>query len=384
MRNNRLISPAYSPRLRFGTRCLEFIKTAPVAIHNVVRRKSLQRKLVCFAVALNLLVWPGPGLLAHDFADGFSRALDVRFASSSFEAYALRSFYSSVLSLFSVRARQEENTDTRSFRVRSIAISPAKQVGYLNQRLSFSAVGADSLGNIAQGARFDWSSSDTSKLRIDSSGQVTLLSSGLVWVTASTASASSRAPVFIRPIERPPQNDSDWLIDQDQLKPDRTVATATGGVGAIIDSLMDKVAPTAHAQSGGGDSGDFLYDELWSEPRNLVGSPRNGVMDSSRIGPVLPEGSNFEFSLPIESLPGRGLPLGLAMNYNSRIWSRHGSAVTFNAVNSWPYIGFSMSFGRIVTYASGSNTKFVLIDSDGNQTLSGLGAGRHEHHVSNQ
>jgi hypothetical protein len=111
-------------------------------------------------------------------------------------------------------------------------------------------------------------------------------------------------------------------------------------------------------------SGDFLYDELWSEPRNLVGSPRNRVMDASRIGSVLPDGSNFEFSVPIEGLPGRGVPLGLSMNYNSRIWSRHGSAVTFNAVNSWPYIGFTLSFGRIVTYASGSNTKFVLIDED--------------------
>ncbi len=204
-----------------------------------------------------------------------STVLDVRFASSSYEAYAFRSFYAGLLSLFSSPARQREDTGTRSLRVRQITISPAKQVGYLNQILSFSAVGKDSLGNIAQGARFDWSSSDSSKLRIDDSGQATLLSPGLVWVTASTGSASSRAPVFIRPSERLPQSDSEWDLDQDQLKPDGTVGATTGGVGALIDSLMDKLAPTAHAQSGGGDSGDFLYDELWSEPRNLVGSPRN-------------------------------------------------------------------------------------------------------------
>jgi len=49
---------------------------------------------------------------------------------------------------------------------------------------------------------------------------------------------------------------------------------------------MDKLAPTVHAQSGGGYSGDFQYDEVWGEPRNPVGMPRNRVMDASRIGPV--------------------------------------------------------------------------------------------------
>src|SRR5438477_8516906 len=114
MRNHRSTSPAYSPRLVFASRCIEFVKTAPTIL-NVLRRKSIQRKLVCFAVALNLLVWPGPGLLAHDLADGVSRALDVRFASSSYEAYAARSFYSSLLSLFSSSAQQREDTTTRSF-----------------------------------------------------------------------------------------------------------------------------------------------------------------------------------------------------------------------------------------------------------------------------
>ncbi len=75
-----------------------------------------------------------------------SRVLDVRFASSSYEAYAFRSFYAGLLSLFSSPARQREDTATRSLRVRQITISPAKQVGYLNQILSFSAVGKDSAG----------------------------------------------------------------------------------------------------------------------------------------------------------------------------------------------------------------------------------------------
>ena len=52
---------------------------------------------------------------------------------------------------------------------------------------------------------------------------------------------------------------------------------------------------------------------MWSEPRNLVGSPRNRVTTASAIGSVLPEGSNFEFSVPLDGLSGRGLSAGIAL-----------------------------------------------------------------------
>lgn len=205
--------------------------------------------------------------------------------------------------LFQFSAKPQETTADRTARVSEIHIVPGKIVAYQNQRVSFSAVGVDTFGKIAHGAKFSWSSSDESNLQFED-GQALMIGAGLVWVTASTPSVSARVPVLIRPGARPLQSDSEWRLDQDQLKPDGTLKTSTGGVGALIESLMGSLAPTVHAQTGGGDSGDFLYDELWSEPRNLVGSPRNRAMAGSAIGAVLPEGSNFEFSIPIVSLPG--------------------------------------------------------------------------------
>jgi RHS repeat-associated protein len=208
---------------------------------------------------------------------------------------------------------------------------------------------------------------------VDNSGLATLTGPGLVWITAATNNALTRVPVLIKPGPRPIQTDSEWQTEQDQLQPDGTVSTTTGGT--LFNSIGAALMPTAHAQTLAADSGDFAYDELWSEPRNLVGSPRNRIATASPIGPVLPEGSNFEFAVPLYNLTGRGLTESLALNYNSRIWSRHGSAVTFNAVNTWPYLGFTLSFGRIVTYAAGSNTKFLLIDSDGTRRYLGSGNG---------
>ncbi|HLG14570.1 MAG TPA: hypothetical protein VJH03_08725 [Blastocatellia bacterium] len=338
---------------------------------------------------MSLLIWPGTHLALEPIPAFASAAISATTDATHFVAVFWKWLFGRST------ARPQETTQTRTNRVSAIAVTPRKMVGYEGQRISFSAIGKDGLGDTVQGARFDWASSDLKKLQIDDSGEAALVGPGLVWVTASTAFASARVPVLIRPGVKPLQSDPEWQADQDQLRPDGSVGATTGGVGAsassedgagpngsgedgisgLLSSLIDKLAPTVYAQTGGGDSADFLYDELWSQPRNLVGSPPSRAIDTSMIGAILPEGSNFEFSIPITGLAGRGVPLGLPMNYNSRVWSRHASAITFNAVNTWPYVGFTISFGRVVTYGSGSGTKFVLIDSDGTRHYLGSGLG---------
>ncbi|HEX8090579.1 MAG TPA: hypothetical protein VF762_17095 [Blastocatellia bacterium] len=229
---------------------------------------------------------------------------------------------------------------------------------------------------ILHGVKFTWESSDPDKLEIDEAGQATFLRPGLARITCRAGSAQAIAPVLIRPGHHPPQSDSQWQADQNSLGVDGATIGLQGGSGSnegLLSSMMDKLMPTAFAQScgSGGDGGDFPYDELYSEPRNLVGSPHNRAAESTRMGLVLPESSNFDFAVPIVSLGGRGLGANLTLFYNSRIWSRHGSAVTFNAVNGWPYAGFSLGFGRVIAYGTDPNIKYLLIDPDGTRHFLG-------------
>jgi RHS repeat-associated protein len=331
-------------------------------------RRNITRKLVCFAIVAALLILPGPSSVAFQQIPVLAaNTLDVTYGSMGYVSRFMEWLFSSK------SAKPQENTDIRSSKAADIIINPQKIVGYEGQRISFTAIGKERSGEIVAGTKFTWSSSDTNKLNIDSdTGEATLLNPGRVWVTAATRWISSRVPVHIRAGARPVQSDTEWQNDQDQLRPDGSTATASS-VGALLDTIGDKFFPTAQAQSGGADSNDFLYDELYTLPANIVGAPPNRAMDSSRIGAVLPEGSNFEFSVPIESLPGRGVPLGMALAYNSRLWSKHGSAITFNAVNTWPYVGFTLSFGRVVTYGPSNALKYVLIDSDGTRRFLGTG-----------
>lgn len=337
------------------------------SIHRLIGR-NLPRKVISLTLLLSLLILP-ISELAYQASFFVSIAINLTANSSRIISHTLASLFGA-----SAASAQRETTADRTARVASIRITPAKIVGYTGQQLLFSAIGTNTDGQTIQGAQFSWSSSDAEKLQIESSGLATLNRPGLVWVDVATTNASSRVPVLIKAGRKPKQSDNEWQADQQQLRSDGRVGAISATVGAMLNSVFEGLIPTSHAQANGGDSGDFLYDELWSEPRNLIGSPRNRVTSSSAIGSVLPEGSNFEFSVPLYGLSGRGLPIGVALNYNSRIWSRHGSAVTFNAINTWPYVGFNLSFGRIVTYGPTSNTKFVLIEEDGTRRYLGSGS----------
>jgi hypothetical protein len=67
-----------------------FIRLVKSSSARLLRRK-LERRIVCFAVVFNLLLWPGPGLVSeHVFdavAQGASIVLDTRLLSASYEAY---------------------------------------------------------------------------------------------------------------------------------------------------------------------------------------------------------------------------------------------------------------------------------------------------------
>ena len=154
-----------------------------------------------------------------------------------------------------------------------------------------------------------------------------------------------------------------------------TTGFNTDSAERFVSSLLDKLAPTAHAQSSWPD--DFAYDELWSDPRNLVGSPRHLIGEPTRTGAVLPEGSNFEFAVPLVGLGGRGLATNLTLYYNSRLWSRRNNSVAFDAITGWPGPGFSLGFGRVVFYPTGGGGnppgKYLLIDPDGTRHYLGSG-----------
>ncbi|MGH9824327.1 MAG: hypothetical protein ACREDR_13865, partial [Blastocatellia bacterium] len=249
-----------------------------------------------------------------------------------------------------------------------------KYVAHIGQTMTFAAIAFDFGERPVQGAGLSWTSSDPEKVQVNSTGGAEFKSPGQAWIVASAGPVQERVPVLVLEGQRKRQTDEEWDSDQAKLNRDGTLPAKTGIASALLPSLMDKLSPSVYAQTGGGDSADFPYDELWSDPRNLVGHPGGRITESTNIGTVMPEGSNFNVGIPIIQVGGRGkIPLKFSLYYNSRVWSRHGNAITFNAINTWPAVGFTLSFGRIVSYGSDPNTKLVFIDIDGTRRYLGSG-----------
>jgi len=314
--------------------------------------------VIGLAVVFSLVMLPALGLAQKaSLLSSLNTAGPVRVVSKLFSI------------IFGTQEAPPEDASDRIAQIRSIRLSPSRFVGYPGESVRFQAIGRNFAGETVQGVVFDnWESSDSASVQVDDSGRARFLNPGLTTITCRAGAAVAVARVLVRPGRRPRQTDQEWKTDQDSL-----TDTESGGIGSLLPSLLDKLAPTAYAQGGGYSAPDFGYDELWSESRNLVGSARNRAIEPTGLGPVLPEGSNFNFAVPLIGLGGRGMAANLTLNYNSRVWSRHGNAVTFSAVGGFPFAGFSIGFGRILTYGPTASTTYVLIQPDGTRHLLGTG-----------
>ena len=337
-------------------------------------KQGIRRKLVCLALILNLLIWPAPGLATQSVP-----TLNAAFATVTEDTLQIGVRFLNWLFSSQDSQPQRERLADRLAHVATLQVTPFKFVGYEGETLLFNALPLHASGQTVQGVKFTWESSNPDKLQIDDTGQATLLAPGQARIICRAGAAEGQAHVLIRPGARPPQSDQQWDDDQNSFSVTGSSTTGmapSGGTPAFASSLLDRLVPTVMAQTcpTSSDNSDFGYDELWNDPANLVGTPRHRASEPTRMGTVLPESSNFNFAIPLYGLGGRGLSASLTLYYNSRVWARHGNAVTFNPTQGWPGPGFSLGFGRIFTYGAGSSTKYVWVAPDGTRHYLGTGS----------
>lgn len=98
------------------------------------------------------------------------------------------------------------------------------------------------------------------------------------------------------------------------------------------------------------------------DPRNATGG-----------GGENPLSRNFNWNLPLVSLPGRaGLDLNLTLSYNSLVWTKEGTtSISFDDDHGFPSPGFRLGFPTIQPEYLNAETgvwSYLLIGSDGSRT----------------
>lgn len=174
-------------------------------LYRSIVRQRLLRKLLCLALMLSFLVFPGTDLaFRHLSAHAFSG-----FPLPGSPVIPVLSLFARLFTQAPTTSLPETLAARRAY-VSHLRITPVRFVGYIDDQFSFSALPTDSLNRTIQGVKLTWESSNSNKLTLDDSGQATFLQLGMVTIICRAGTAVATSPVLIRPGRRPVQTDPEW------------------------------------------------------------------------------------------------------------------------------------------------------------------------------
>lgn len=103
-----------------------------------------------------------------------------------------------------------------------------------------------------------------------------------------------------------------------------------------------------------------------TEAPSLIGAAAAHTRERAGIG-------NFNFGLPVTSLPGRGINASVGISYNSQLWTKStdpntsSDQFTYNVDGNWLAPGFHIGYGYLDLYTNGNVTTstFILTEANG-------------------
>ncbi|HZF38754.1 MAG TPA: Ig-like domain-containing protein, partial [Blastocatellia bacterium] len=278
-----------------------------------------------------------------------------------------------------------ETQQDRDQRVARIQIFPGDVAIKTGEQIIFNAIAFDNDGNTVSGVAVKWSAFDEGKnqpLTITSPGTFISDVAGRFTVTAEIVGHREQVKVTVTGETRLPNLKSRSAIPRSSRESRRV-----GSLRAPISGEQKRIAgkqarmPALPGKHAGAPALPGLRAAsapmMAARPPMLLpgedeygwNSVNNGAMDGigSERGQVPGRAvdggagsSNFQFAAPAVMLYGRGIDLNLLLHYNSRLWQKAGSEITYNIDRDW-IPGWSLGFGKIIM----AGNTYMLIDGDG-------------------
>lgn len=268
----------------------------------------------------------------------------------------------------------QEGQDKRDMRVARVQIYPGDVTVKLGQTVIFTAVGYDYRDAAVGGVRFKWRGRDVGRdipVQVSKRGDFKPRAVGTYTITAEATGQQAQVTVTVTEGEQPNTE------QQNQAAPTtREVSSRDLPPVASVPKSKDEEQHSAHARSSRSSklaktsAGSALpaplpqeayWDEgnYWSadDPDNQVGDPPGGPQDEGAGG------GNFQFTAPVLGLPGRGVDISLGLSYNSRLWNKANSEITYDIDRGWPGPGWNLGFGKVV--GMGVYNGSMIVDADG-------------------
>jgi RHS repeat-associated protein len=275
----------------------------------------------------------------------------------------------------------QETQEERNSRVARVEISPREATIAAGLEIYFIAVAYDANNSPIGGVSFDWDkeNEDTGeRVSVEergkfsaANGRFSSAKEGNYRVKARFGGFDASAKVKVKglkylsgqqPIGTRTVSSRDLpQPSRSSLAPpatkDRIAKKATGRFMTRYSSggtrAMPRLLPLILDEFGWNDGNYLTADDPGKERGEPLGHTPDGGAGSS----------NFQFAAPVLSLDGRGQDLNFGLSYNSRVWHKANTEITFDIDHDWPAPGWSTGFGKIV--GMGGQSGYMIIEPDG-------------------
>lgn len=335
-------------------------------------------RAMCLGLVLSMLATSTPAApqtvvgLASQWQAGFA----FWWRSSGLEARLLQTIKGQQQP---ARKRQEKQRE-RDANVSRIEIYPGDVTLRMEERVAFAAVAYDPNGASIGGVRMTWSGLDVERnqpVGVSQRGDFVPHAPGIFKITAQAANQKAQVTVTVlEGVKRdkgdgkhartrkvsthdlPSADNKQEDRAEEQKEPTEEVehkahASRTRRASYTSAAPAPMAAPMSLPPAG--------YDNTnyWSadDPGNVIGNPPGQSPEQSAGN------GNFQLTAPVFSVPGRGINIALGLAYNSRLWNKAGSQMTYDVDRGWPAPGWALGFGKVI--GMGVNNGSMIIEADG-------------------
>lgn len=285
--------------------------------------------------------------------------------------------------------KAQEKQEDRDVRISRIEIYPGNVTITEGQTVIFTAVAYDYQDSSVGGVRFTWRGHDVRRdrpIRVSKRGDFTARVPGTYTVTAEAAGQQAQVTVTVteggqRESEQPDQSaPTTRQVSSRDLPTVASTSKPKGGEQRSAHTRSSRSSKFAKTSLGRAFASapsvtlPLLNDAEWDsgnywsadEPGNQVGNPLGTPQDDGAGS------GNFQLAAPVVGLPGRGIDISLGLAYNSRLWNKANSEISYDIDKGWPGPGWNLGFGKLL--GMGVLNGSMIVDPDGTRRLH-----RHSH-----
>lgn len=335
-----------------------------------LKQQRLAARIVCILLAMSLLSNSTPA--APQTIVSVTSELRVSYGFWLHTSGSLTTLKQLLSGDYLTRSNRPETQSDRNARVKRVQISPGDVTARIGELVRFSAIAYGENLDTIGGVEFRWRvmGAKEGTAAIGAAGEFSSIVHGRFRIFVSGAGQTAETVVTV--LEGPPptkeRNVTVREFSTRNTLPANPKTTARRSSNSQTDTrnvfqktsfnsgLATTSAPVPLPQGSDQFGWNLNNYTTADDPGSQIGDPP-GTPEDGGAG-----NGNFQISAPVLSLPGRGLNISLALTYNSHLWHKAGSNITYDIDRGWPSAGWSFGFGKMADIGDGGS---ILIEADG-------------------